>query len=472
MKPLSIQTRLVLLLNLLVIALLSLTGYISYQQSLHEIDEVFDAQLAQSSRLTAGLLQTNPQLLHQTEPLLIPVAALDELVKNQAELSERFLTGYKYESNIAIQIWHHDQQLLLHTANLALPMRPINKTGYSEYYAADGDLWINFTLRLDTLGLQIVSSQREAVREELSYSIAVTQIRPILFLIIPLSLLTLWIIRRGLRPLKKLQQQLSHTKPEQLEPITTPMPAELQHVVMAINQLLAAINQHMDREKRFVADASHELRTPLAIIRLHAQNLSSTRLDAEQSAAVAAIEDGSIRMTHLANQLLALAKLDNPTLNLSAVTVRQLLQSSLQLIPADLLQKVVWVLPEEPTYSELLSTPLWVDLPLLQIALRNLLENAAKYAPHDSEITLNLTSDEQQLSLSICNPCSELPQKTLLGQRFYRASVHQHIPGAGLGLSIVSRIMELHRISYEITVDHHSFCYQIRFPIKMTVITA
>ena len=113
MKPLSIQTRLVLLLNLLVIAVLSLTGYISYQQSLHEIDEVFDAQLAQSARLTAGVLQANPTLLQQDTPVLIPVAHLDELVKGQAELSERFLTGYKYESNIAIQIWRNENQRLI-----------------------------------------------------------------------------------------------------------------------------------------------------------------------------------------------------------------------------------------------------------------------------------------------------------------------------------------------------------------------
>ena len=86
MKPLSIQTRLVLLLNLLVIAVLSLTGYISYQQSLHEIDEVFDAQLAQSARLTAGVVMANPTLLQQDKPVLIPVAHLDELVSINGRL--------------------------------------------------------------------------------------------------------------------------------------------------------------------------------------------------------------------------------------------------------------------------------------------------------------------------------------------------------------------------------------------------
>lgn len=465
MTPLSIQTRLVLLLNLLVVALLSLTGYISYQQSLHEIDEVFDAQLAQSSRLTAGLLQTNPALLQQSEPLLIPVAALDELVKHQAELSERFLTGYKYESNIAIQIWHDDKHLLLHTANLAMPMRPIRKTGYSEYRTVDGDLWINFTLRLEELDVQIVSSQREAVREELSYHIAVTQIQPILFLIIPLSILTLLIIRRGLKPLKRLQQQLSHTKPEQLAPITTPMPIELQQVVTAINQLLGAINQHMEREKRFVADASHELRTPLAIIRLHAQNLANTPLNTEQQAAVAAIEDGTVRMTHLANQLLALAKLDNPKLSLSAVNLQALLHSSLEQITPELLQKVVWVLPTEPENSAALSASLQADLPLLQVALRNLLENAAKYAPVDSHVSIQLGIQAQQLSLSICNPYIAQPNKALLGQRFYRAAAHQHIAGAGLGLSIVSRILELHHFSHEISLSDNTYCYHIKMPL-------
>lgn len=466
MKPLSIQARLVLSLNLLVIALLSLTGYISYQQSLHEIDEVFDAQLAQSSRLAAGLLQTNPSLLAQAEPLLIPVAALDELVKNQAELSERFLTGYKYESNIAIHIWHDEQHLLLHTANPAMPIRPIRKTGFSEYRTADGDLWINFTLRLEELGIQIVSSQREAVREELSLHIAVTQIQPILFLIFPLSLLTVLIIRRGLKPLKKLQQQLSHTKPEQLLPITAPMPAELQQVVTAINQLLAAINQHLDREKRFVADASHELRTPLAIIHLHAQNLLATPLTTEQLNAVMAITDGSTRMTHLANQLLVLAKLDNTRLSVSRFTLAYLLHSSLSLVVPDLLQKVIWRLPEQPEMQA--SLTLTADLALLQAALRNILENAAKYAPADSEVCIDLETQATYTLLSITNTSLQLPDQQLLGQRFYRAAAHQTIPGSGLGLSIVARILELHEYPYKIQLGTATYQFTVQLPLSTT----
>ena len=463
MKPLSIQTRLVLLLNLLVIAVLSLTGYISYQQSLHEIDEVFDAQLAQSARLTAGVLQANPTLLQQDTPVLIPVAHLDELVKGQAELSERFLTGYKYESNIGIQIWRNDQQLILHTANLQQPMRPLRKTGFSEYHAENGDLWINFTLRLDELGVQIVSSQREAVREELSYTIALTQIRPILFLIVPLSLLTLYLVSRGLKPLKQLQQQLSHTKPEQLQPISSPMPAELTQVVTAINQLLAAIEQHMQREKRFIADASHELRTPLSIINLHAQNLAQTPLNAEQDAAVTAIKLGSERMSHLTNQLLALARLEHPKLALHPQPLADLLESSLHLVAPALLQKVIWQL-DDLDVCRAAGYQVQADTTLLQVALRNLFENAAKYAPADTEVVLSLKlSSNNKILLTLQNQCSVTVDNNLLGQRFYRAPGHQELTGSGLGLSIVKRIIELHNWEMSVELSEEIFSVRLGF---------
>ena len=309
--------------------------------------------------------------------------------------------------------------------------------------------------------MQIVSSQREAVREELSYSIALTQIRPILFLIVPLSLLTLYLVRRGLKPLKQLQQQLSHTKPEQLQPISSPMPAELTQVVTAINQLLAAIEQHMQREKRFIADASHELRTPLSIINLHAQNLAQTALNAEQDAPVTAIKQGSERMSHLTNQLLALARLEHPKLVLRPQPLAELLESSLHLVAPLLLQRVVWQLTALDE-CRVAGYQVLADSTLLQVALRNLFENAAKYAPADTEVGLSLKlSANNKILLTLQNQCSVTLDNNLLGQRFYRAPGHQDLTGSGLGLSIVQRIVELHQGEFSAELSNDIFTIRL-----------
>jgi signal transduction histidine kinase len=262
---------------------------------------------------------------------------------------------------------------------------------------------------------------------------------------------------------QQLQQQLSHTKPEQLQPIISPMPAELTQVVTAINQLLAAIEQHMQREKRFIADASHELRTPLSIINLHAQNLAQTPLNTEQDAAVSAIKLGSERMSHLTNQLLALARLEHPKLTLERLPLADLLEASLHLVSPALLQRVVWQLSALDACRDA-GYQVLADRSLLQVALRNLFENAAKYAPADSEVRLTLKLlPEQILQLTLSNDCPVTLENSRLGERFYRAPEHQLLPGSGLGLSIVRRILELHHWRYQNQQTDQTFSFTMLF---------
>ena len=66
---------------------------------------------------------------------------------------------------------------------------------------------------------------------------------------------------------------LKSRDPDNLAPLLlAPLPQELEPVAASLNRLLQQVNQLIEREKRFIADAAHELRTPLAVLRIHAQN--------------------------------------------------------------------------------------------------------------------------------------------------------------------------------------------------------
>ncbi len=134
-----------------------------------------------------------------------------------------------------------------------------------------------------------MTAQREDIREEMSAYLALAQIRPILVVMIPLSVFIYLIIGLTLRPLRLLEQTISTKSPEQLSEITLPLPTELQPIKLAINQLINRVSHYVTQEKRFVSDAAHELRTPLSVLQLHAENLQEATKPEETAIAVDSI---------------------------------------------------------------------------------------------------------------------------------------------------------------------------------------
>ena len=101
--------------------------------------------------------------------------------------------------------------------------------------------------------------------------------------------------------------------------------------------------------------------------------------------------------------------------------------------------------------------------------IRNLIENAVKYAPADGEISITLTSDEKRISLQVANTGASIPdsEKEKIFERFYRVdrSRSSKIPGTGIGLAIVKQLTELYQGTITVT-DHQpsGVCFTLEFP--------
>ncbi|PKM20925.1 MAG: two-component sensor histidine kinase [Gammaproteobacteria bacterium HGW-Gammaproteobacteria-15] len=433
----SIKVWLLLVINIIIVSSLSFTAFISYQDAMHELDEIYDAQLARNARLIGAMLDTLPAF-SPDQTLTVSVPELADTGENLTSAQERLFAGHKYESKLAFQVWQ-GSRLLMASENTGHFPSPKAASGYHEI-TENGVHWISFSLQQGQSDLWVYTAQREDVRQEMSEHIARAQIRPILLLILPLSVLIYVVVKIILRPLNRLQQMVAAKKADQLSEIHLKQPVELQPIQHAINQLISRVKQYINQEKRFVADAAHELRTPLSILQLHAQNLQNTTEPSEINEAAVAIVAGSKRMTHLVNQLLTISRLERVQDIHRAVTpLTQLVQDSLSQLPLKLLEKVLWhtEIPAQLTVSG--------DQVLLQAALRNIFDNASKYsAGNDTVLITALLLPAGNINLTIQNRSAVHIDPARMGNRFFRHQGHQHIEGSGLGLSIVQRIIELH----------------------------
>ena len=441
----SIKFFLVLGINLLMLGALSLNAYIVYNDSLHELDEIYDAELARSAKFISLLLRvglTNPG----TElPVVVEVPETSDRGEALTSQQERLLTGHKYEGKIAFQVQQGDKLIMVSENALQFPT-PRHEAGYHEI-REHGTLWITFSYYVSEQNLWIFTAQREDIREEMGGHIAQAQVRPVLMMMLPLSFLIYLVIKLILRPLHLLQLQVADKTPEQLHEIQLKLPAELKPIQTAINSLLERIRSYIQQEKRFVADASHELRTPLSILHLHAQNLSVANNAHDVAEAVNAITEGSKRMSHLVDQLLSVAHLDHiQHIHCTCIPLTPLLHQSLSQLPLALLDKVHWQLTLDD------SCQLYGDMTLLQSLLRNVFDNAAKYSPNDGTVTITTYQRAEMTIITVSNSGIADADIGRLGDRFYRHPQHQHLVGAGLGLSIVRHIVTLHggQISFNV----------------------
>ncbi|MEZ4829426.1 MAG: ATP-binding protein [Bacteroidia bacterium] len=227
---------------------------------------------------------------------------------------------------------------------------------------------------------------------------------------------------------------------------------ELHTLVQTINDLLERIEQAVEREKQFTADASHELRTPLAIIKGNLEVLIRKPRNTEEYIAKIQYVVGEInRMNHLVDQLLLLARfesqkaaLERRQTDLTALT-EQVLARQQQIIQEN---QITVILKAEGNLS------VWSDPYMIDIILENLISNSVKYSDQRGTVKINLLSAPGKASISIHNTGETIKPEDLdrIFERFYRPEPTRlpHIKGAGLGLSIVRRMCDLLQIKISI----------------------
>ena len=415
---------------------------ISYISTTEEIGELHDAQLIENSRFIEGFLNQKPHKLNIEQIN----QALSQVKATHLEEGEDFNADtHAYERKVAIQVWDKHGKLLLSTPSAPdHALSPLQK-GFFQHKTGK-HTWYIYTHQIPANQYWLMVAERSDIREEMLHNILFSMLSGTIIAIVMIMILIGNVIKRGLLPLTQLSTAMQERDLDYLQPVklTNMPPNELKPVLHALNHLLDRLDEGIERERRFLADAAHELRTPLSVLKLQLE-LASQSLTLEQKQQ--GIEDalmGVNRSTHTVEQLLTLARLE--------ANKQALQRDAIDLV--SLVQEVTAALyplaqPKEQNLELDYQQDLMIfkaNRVLINVLVRNLIENAIKYSPSNSTIQILLKQDDNQLCLEVRDQGQGVPEEDLirLTQRFYRHEQSSDTRGTGLGLSIVQKILDLH----------------------------
>lgn len=242
-------------------------------------------------------------------------------------------------------------------------------------------------------------------------------------------------------------------------------PLEIKELGNAFNELLKTQNERLQRERDFVSNASHELKTPIAAIR---GNISLIKRHGDKHPDVIPeslgfIDEESLRMQNLIENLLHLSRADRADLILKDVDLSDIATQVGQQYQTTISHNLTLDIDENLHISGNTDT-------LKQIIIA-LLDNANKYSPAKTPISLSVKQQQQQIELAVSDQGLGIPddKKQLIFQRFYRVDTSHstEIKGNGLGLSIVSKLVKLNNATIEVLNNHpQGSIFKVSFPLS------
>jgi two-component system OmpR family sensor kinase len=379
----------------------------TYRIARQEIDDLFDYQLRQAA------LSLTDRALARAE-------------------------GAGGAGDLVFQIWDESGQIRLYVSRPGFQLPPVTELGFSTAAGPTGVWRIYTTL----VGAQVVQvGQPLHVREELAITATRRTLAP-LVLLLPLLALLVWkIVGRALQPLDRLAGAAASRTPAALEPFDERVPEEVVPLVEALNGLLERLRSAMAAQRALVADAAHELRTPLAALKLQTQ-LARDADGPERAAALAELEGGIDRATHVVRQLLTLARAE-PGAEAAGVRAPVALAELARQAVADhavLAERGRVDLGVAAASDEAVAV---ADGAALRTLLANLVDNAVRYTPAGGRVDLSAGLDGGRPWLEVADTGPGIPaaERERVFDRFYRVP-GASASGSGLGLAIVRAIAD------------------------------
>ncbi|SEJ10956.1 sensor histidine kinase [Pseudomonas sp. NFR16] len=433
----SLRWRLLWNLGLLLVVLMIASGMSAYWNGREAADTAYDRTLLASARTIAAGLSAHDGTLSAD----VPYVALDTF-------------AYDSAGRIYYQVNDIHQKLISGYEDLPAPPPGTPRTDaypalakfYSGRYQGQDVRVVSLLKAVSEPNMNGIAEIRVAETEEQRVAMARSLMADTLLRLGMLgsgALLLVWFtVSAALRPLERLRTAVEERQPDDLRAL--PM-VEVQHelrpLVSSLNHFTERLRMQFERQAQFIADAAHELRTPLAALKARVElGLRDQEPDAWR-ATLESTAIGTDKLTHLANQLLSLARIENGA--------RAVAEGGAQLLDLSQLARELGMAMAPLAHARGVALALEADAPiwvrgeptLLNELLSNLVDNALAHTPPGGNVVLRVHAP---CVLEVEDDGSGIPlhERDRVFERFYRR--HQQGTGSGLGLAIVGEICRAH----------------------------
>jgi two-component system sensor histidine kinase TctE len=435
LQRLSMRSRLLLGILIPVGLLVMVNAASLYQQALDAADTAYDRTLLASAKAIAELLEVRGTVEAPRLQANLPYSALEAFEADNRSRMFFKISGFQGEMVAGfsdLPSWHG-----------TLPLRG-NYAALVDFY---DDVYQGHAVRVAVLlqpvagltgqGLATIQvAETLELREALARQLLLDTLWRQAALLAVIAAVVWWVVAAATRPVRKLSDAILARDAQDLSPIELPQaPRELMPLIAATNDALGRQALLLAHQKRFVRDASHQLRTPLAVLKAQVQ--SAQRGDVPAAQALREIEQTVDGATRLANQMLALAKVEQLRQSAEPLPVQdwaELIRAvALDLAPLIAEQQLDFEIATEPAA---VAGHEWA----LRELTRNLLHNAISYTPVAGRLGIALRCEDGRAELLIADSGPGL-SPAQQAQLFLPFAAGQPGRGSGLGLAICQEIV-------------------------------
>lgn len=447
-RQVSLTRRLVL--GVLAALLLVWAGFfaVGHRTGIHEADELTDGHLAGTAALLLAL-DLPPFMENALEPNR--QAHLDMVRPALANLKQ-----HDYQFSLSVLVRDAAGHLLARSGEAPVPPF-VQQDGFTDLLLGiPATAWRSFSQWDASHSRQVMVLVKFEEREALAEDVAAQLAEPVLWLLPAVALALGAAILRGLRPLQALSRDVEALEVDKAARLQARHPyREFNSVVRSINRLVGQQQAALERERQLASEIAHELRTPLSSIALQAASLRGALPEEAQAAALQQISADALRAGHVISQLLALARTGQAGMQQALVPL-DLAELAREIVAG--YAQAAWqsghrLSVQGPEHQQVLAHPL-----LLELALRNLIDNALQHTARGTAVCVQWGSDAGRAWLQVCDDGQGGPGAPV--------AVRVFTDRLGLGHKIVGRVMDIHGGSFAQHAAAAPFkrCYRLCFP--------
>ncbi|WP_287927274.1 sensor histidine kinase [Diaphorobacter sp.] len=442
-RPQSLRRQLLVGILLPTLLFVGVNTYSLHRQALAALHTAYDRTLLASAKTISEQLDVRGWDDMAELRAIVPYAALEAFeADNQSRMFYRVsnLRGDLISGFAELPAWHG-----------TIPQRP----PYAALVDFYDDRFRDQPVRVAVLLQPVASSEGRGMaviqvaetlelREAAALQILHTTLARQALLLALIAGIVVLVVQRATQPVRQLSSDLQARTEGDLAPLAAPTaPRELQPLIDATNAVMQRLSRLLAHQQRFVRDASHQLRTPLAVLKTQVQ--SALRGDLPPTQALREIGDTVDRATQLANQMLALAKVEQlrqqgevPVTRLDTVLREMALELSPLIAQGDLDFGITTD-----------AAPIHAHEWMLRELCRNLLHNAIRHAPPGTELAVTLLREDGEAVLTLADAGPGIDDE-LAARLFQPFSAGDVRTGSGLGLAICQEIV--HALGGNITL--------------------